>query len=63
MTEYSEELDLEHVIGSMYSAMSPGDLPMGERREAFEAHVARALPSGEPFVETVRVAALIGAKP
>jgi SAM-dependent methyltransferase len=26
-------------------------------------HVARALPSGEPFVETVRVAALIGAKP
>jgi ubiquinone/menaquinone biosynthesis C-methylase UbiE len=63
VTEYSQELDLEHVIGSMYSAMAPGDLPVGDRREAFKAHVSRALPSDEPFVETVRVAALIGAKP
>ena len=62
VTEYSQEFDLEHVIGSMYSAMArrtsrsrpPGSL---------QGHVSRALPSDEPFVETVRVAALIGAKP
>jgi trans-aconitate methyltransferase len=37
VTEYTEELDLEHVIGSMYSAVAPGDLPMGDRRDAFQA--------------------------
>ena len=58
--EYCGELDLEHIVGGVYSAMSPGQLPAPGQRAAFTARIARALPEDEPFVEQVRVAALIG---
>lgn len=60
VSEYCGELDLEHIVGGVYSAMSPDQLPTPDRREAFAAHIARASPKGEPFVELVRVAAMIG---
>lgn len=60
VSEYSGELDLEHIVGGVYSAMSADQLPAPDRREAFAAHIAQALPKGEPFVEIVRVAAMIG---
>ncbi|HXP19367.1 MAG TPA: class I SAM-dependent methyltransferase [Streptosporangiaceae bacterium] len=59
VTEYYGELDLEHIVGGVYSAMSPDSLPAADRRAAFAAHIAGALPE-TPFVEHVRVAAMIG---
>jgi SAM-dependent methyltransferase len=59
VTEYNEELTVEQVVGGMFSAMSPEDLAE-DRRAAFTAHIAQALPKDEPFVEVVRVATLIG---
>ncbi len=58
--ECTEELELEQVLGGLYSALSPEDLP-GDRRDAFAAHIARALPTDTPFTEAVRVVALLGA--
>lgn len=60
VTEYSGELDLDHIVGGLYSAMSPDQIPPPDRREAFAEFISRALPNEEPFVEVVRVAALIG---
>lgn len=56
--EYRDELSLEQVLGGLYSALSPDDLPAG-RREAFAEHVTRSLPTAEPFIEAVPVTALI----
>ena len=36
--EYEEDLGFEQVLGGVYSALSPGDLP-GDRRDAFAEHV------------------------
>jgi hypothetical protein len=58
--ECTEEVELEQVLGGLYSALSPEDL-RGDRRDAFAAHIARALPTDTPFTEAVRVVALLGA--
>ena len=60
VSEYRGELDLDHIVGGVYSAMSPDQIPPPDRREAFAEFISQALPDGEPFVEVVRVAALIG---
>jgi len=60
VVEYHGELDLAHIVGGVYSAMSPDQLPAPDRRAAFAAHIARALADTGPFVELVRVAAMIG---
>jgi hypothetical protein len=60
VSEYSDELDLDHIVGGVYSAMSPDQIPPPDRRDAFAEFISRALPNDEPFVEVVRVAALIG---
>jgi trans-aconitate methyltransferase len=57
--EYNDELDVEQVLGGLYSALSPDELPV-ERRAAFAHHITRALPTGPPFTEVVRVIAQIG---
>ena len=44
----------------MYSAMSPNKLPSTQERDAFATQLGAALPADEPFVENVRVVALIG---
>jgi SAM-dependent methyltransferase len=62
VTEYCETLDLEHIAGSMYSAMPPSRLPSAEERGAFATQLGDALPADEPFVENVRVVALIGSR-
>jgi hypothetical protein len=61
--EYSAELDLEHVIGGVYSAMSVDQLPTAEERPAFADQVRGALAPHAPFVEHVRVAILTGRTP
>jgi ubiquinone/menaquinone biosynthesis C-methylase UbiE len=64
--EYTAELTVEQVVGNLYSAMTPDQLPRGEEREGFEERVRAAL--GEPsatgtFAEQVSVSVLIGAAP
>ncbi len=60
VVEYRGELDMEQIVGGVYSAMSPDQLPAPDRRPAFAAHITRALNDTGPFVELVRVAAMIG---
>lgn len=57
--EYAADLTLEEVLGTIYSALSPGDVP-DDRREAFAEHLTCALPEAPRFTETVRVHALVG---
>jgi ubiquinone/menaquinone biosynthesis C-methylase UbiE len=57
--DYEAELTLQEVLGGVYSALSPDDLPE-DRRTAFADHIARALPATTSFTEMVPVVALIG---
>jgi ubiquinone/menaquinone biosynthesis C-methylase UbiE len=54
-----DELSLEQVLGGVYSALSPDDLPAGSH-EAFAEHVAGSLPTTTAFTEVVPVTALVG---
>ena len=56
---YQDELNLEQVLGGVYSALSPDDLPASSR-EAFAEHVARSMPATTSFTENVPVTALVG---
>jgi ubiquinone/menaquinone biosynthesis C-methylase UbiE len=57
--EYDAELSLDEVLGGLYSAVSPDDVPSA-RRQAFAAHIMKALPDLSSFTERVRVDAIIG---
>ncbi len=57
--EYEEDLGFEQVLGGVYSALSPGDLP-GDRRDAFAEHVRGSLAGTATFTDAVPVRALIG---
>jgi SAM-dependent methyltransferase len=57
--EYEADLTLEEVLGGIYSAVSPDDVPP-DRRNAFAEHLTNALPELASYTEVVRVAALIG---
>jgi trans-aconitate methyltransferase len=58
--DYTETLNLDEVIGGLYSALGPGDLPTGVDRPRFEQQVEEALERSLPFIQTVPVVALIG---
>ena len=58
--DYSDELNLEQVIGGVYSALPVDRLPPLERRPEFADRVAAALAGHAPFLEHVSVAMLIG---
>jgi trans-aconitate methyltransferase len=58
--DYSDELDLEEVIGGVYSALPVDRLPPPERRPEFADRVAEALEEHAPFLEHVPIAILIG---
>jgi ubiquinone/menaquinone biosynthesis C-methylase UbiE len=60
---YHEPVDLEWIVGNLYSAMSPHQLPLQEDRPAFAQRVHDALRSAQPagdFDDHVRVAVLLG---
>lgn len=57
--EYDAELTLEEVIGGLFSAMSPEDVP-DDRRGTFVDGIQRALLRLGPFCESVRVHVLMG---
>jgi trans-aconitate methyltransferase len=55
--EYTGELDLDHLIGGLYSAMR---LPPPDQRAAFAEQVRRAVAPHERFTEPVLVRMLLG---
>ena len=58
--EYSDDLDLDGLVGSLYSAMP---LPPPDQRSAFAEQVRRAVAPHERFTEPVRVRMLLGRRP
>ena len=59
---YVETLGIDQIVGGVFSAMSPGQLPAPAERDGFAQRLAHVLPADEPFVETVDVRALIAVK-
>lgn len=59
--EYTATLDLEHLVGSLYSAMSPDQLPTDPAR--FTEQLSRALAPHTRFTEHIRVATLLARRP
>jgi len=59
LIDHDEVLDLEHVIGNLYSAVPAGQLPAPSRRQLFEERVRQALPDCS-LTERVRVSVLTG---
>ncbi|WP_410661592.1 class I SAM-dependent methyltransferase [Amycolatopsis sp. lyj-112] len=60
--EYEDEIDLEYVIGSVYSAMPEDLLPKPDERAGFEERLSVVVSPHAPFVEPVRVRILTGGK-
>jgi trans-aconitate methyltransferase len=60
--EYTAEMDLEHLIGGVYSAFSVDQLPAPDQRPHFAEQIRQALHPADRVSEHVRVAMLIGRK-
>ncbi len=58
--EYTDDLDLEHLVGSLYSALPAQRLPPPDQRPAFAEQVRHAVAPHEWFTEPVRVRMLLG---
>jgi ubiquinone/menaquinone biosynthesis C-methylase UbiE len=58
--EYTDDLDLEHLVGSLYSALPVQRLPPADQRAGFTEQVRRAVAPHGPFTEPVRVRMLLG---
>lgn len=58
--EYTSDLDLEELIGGIYSAFSAGQLPPPDQRPLFAEQTRCALQPHQRFTEHVRVAMLLG---
>lgn len=63
IVESADELDVDAIVGGVWSAMSPETLPPPAERPAFTARVAEAIRPHAPFVEPVRVTVLTGRVP
>ena len=58
--EYTDGLDLDRIVGGVYSAVSVDRLPPPDQRPDFAERIRRALEPHAPFTEHVRVAILSG---
>ncbi|MEV4376143.1 hypothetical protein [Streptosporangium sp. NPDC049644] len=58
--DYTDELDLDRIVGGVYSALPVDRLPAPDRRPLFAERIRRALERHRPFTEHVRVAMLVG---
>jgi ubiquinone/menaquinone biosynthesis C-methylase UbiE len=58
--EYKDELDLQQLTGSLYSALPVQRLPPPDQRPLFAEQVRRALEPHMQFTEDVRVTMLLG---
>src|SRR5260370_17027921 len=57
--DYADELHLEHLVGSLYSALLVQQLPPPDQRPAFPEQVRRAGAPHEPFTEPVPLPMLL----
>jgi ubiquinone/menaquinone biosynthesis C-methylase UbiE len=60
VVEYRGELSFDQLFGGVCSAISADRLPGRDERDALAERIRQALPTGEPFTETVRVTMLVG---
>jgi SAM-dependent methyltransferase len=60
--DYAAELDLEQLVGGIYSALPVDQLPPPDQRPRFAEQIRHALRPDERFVEHVRVTLLIGSR-
>lgn len=60
---YTDELDLDHVVGGIYSALGAQKLPPPDQRADFAARIGRAVAPHAPFIEHVPVRILAGRTP
>ena len=58
--DYTDELDFDHLLGGVYSALSAQRLPPPDQRTAFAAQIHRAVAPHAPFTEPVPVRMLLG---
>jgi ubiquinone/menaquinone biosynthesis C-methylase UbiE len=58
--DYTDEIDLDHLIGGVYSAFSLDQLPKPDQRPPFAEQIRHALHPQMRFTEHVRVAIIIG---
>jgi SAM-dependent methyltransferase len=58
--DYTDELDLDHLVGGVYSALPAQRLPAPDQRAAFAAQIHRAVAPHAPFMEHVPVRMLLG---
>jgi SAM-dependent methyltransferase len=61
--DYTDELDLDHLVGSLYSAIPAQRLPPLDQRTAFADQIRRAVTPHAPFTEDVPVRMLLGRRP
>jgi SAM-dependent methyltransferase len=60
--DYVAELDLDQLVGGIYSALAVTQLPAPDQRPAFAEQIRRAAAPHEHFSEHVRVAILAGVR-
>jgi len=60
--EYTAALDVDQIVGGVFSAMSPESLPAPEARPDFAERVRLAVEPYEPLTEQVRVRLLTGVR-
>jgi SAM-dependent methyltransferase len=58
--DYVAELDLDQLVGGVYSALAVSQLPAPDQRPAFAEQIRRAVAPHEHFSERVHVAILAG---
>jgi ubiquinone/menaquinone biosynthesis C-methylase UbiE len=58
--EYTDELDLDRIVGGVYSALPAERLPPPDQRAAFAAQIREAVAAHAPFTEPVPVRMLLG---
>jgi SAM-dependent methyltransferase len=58
--DYTDDLDLDHLVGTLYSALPAQRLPPPDRRPAFTEQVRRAVAPQERFTDPVQVQMLLG---
>lgn len=60
---YEDELDLDRIVGGIYSALPVNLLPASDQRSYFAKQVERALDGHAPYREEVAVTVLTGVRP
>jgi SAM-dependent methyltransferase len=60
VVDYDDELDIEQIVGGLYSALRADQLPEPGQRPRLAGQIGSALAPHAPFCEHIRVAMVIG---